>query len=121
MKNSEKKALLWLGQGVEVKTVQGHCLYIPAKQWEKLRKLGSCFIVIFGKDSIPKAIIPVHAVNDSDIWGDYKLRIVPYCDKGITTIEISRELRNWLATQGTKDDTFEDILRRLLKFNGAQP
>lgn len=34
--------------------------------------------------------------------------------KDTTTIVISRKLRNELAKLGKKDDSFEDIIRRLL-------
>lgn len=33
----------------------------------------------------------------------------------ITTIQISKELRDELAKLGSKDDTFEIIIRKLLK------
>ena len=35
--------------------------------------------------------------------------------KNITTIQISKELRDELAKRGSKDDTFETIIRKLLK------
>jgi hypothetical protein len=36
-----------------------------------------------------------------------------------TTIQLSKHLRNELAKLGSKDDTFETILRRLLQGKGT--
>ncbi len=36
--------------------------------------------------------------------------------KGKTTIQISREFQEWLEAQGSKADTYEDILRRLTNY-----
>ena len=33
-----------------------------------------------------------------------------------STIAISQELKDWLAAQGAKSDTYEDILRRLTNY-----
>ena len=41
--------------------------------------------------------------------------VKPKKTKNITTIQISKELRDELAKHGSKDDTFEDIIRKLLK------
>jgi hypothetical protein len=37
----------------------------------------------------------------------------------ITTVQVSKRLRNELARLGSKDDTFEIIIRRLLESAGA--
>jgi hypothetical protein len=39
--------------------------------------------------------------------------------QGLTTIRISRELRDDLADLGSKRETYETIIRRLLKTMGA--
>lgn len=36
--------------------------------------------------------------------------------KNKTSIQVTVELRDWIAAQGKKDDTFEDILRLLLNY-----
>jgi len=38
-----------------------------------------------------------------------------YGEMDYTTISLSKETRNKLALLGAKDDSFEDILKRLLK------
>jgi hypothetical protein len=37
-----------------------------------------------------------------------------------TTVKITKDLRDQLAALGSKDDTFETIIRRLLKGKGAE-
>ena len=36
--------------------------------------------------------------------------------KGKTNIQVSRETRDRLAELGRKDDTYDDIIRRLIEF-----
>jgi len=48
------------------------------------------------------------------------LSIVRWMSKDITTLQVSRELRNDLARLGSKDESFETIIRRLLETVGAK-
>jgi len=38
----------------------------------------------------------------------------------ITTMQISKQLRDELAKLGTKDETFEDIIKKLLDFRNKK-
>lgn len=40
---------------------------------------------------------------------------MPKQDKRITTMQISRQTRDELAKLGSKDETFEDIIKRLVE------
>ncbi len=37
-------------------------------------------------------------------------------ERKITTIQITQEFKDWLEKQGSKPESFEDILRRLLNY-----
>lgn len=39
--------------------------------------------------------------------------------KETTTLVVTREVRDWIDNKGKRNETFDEILRRLLNFNGG--
>jgi len=68
------------GQGFEVKTLKFHGIDTWPRQWDQLKALRRCTILVFSEGEEPEAIIPIAELPDGPSkWEDISIRFLAQC------------------------------------------